>query len=412
MKFYNFGAMKRVAILFLLLFVGAFAQDTLRFLDYNLLHYGTGSPSVTQKNNYLKTIIGYIKPDIFGANEITNNAVYSQNILQNVLEVLDGQGSWGKAQYTNYAQTDLTNMLFFKTKYFGLKSQKTVTGFVRDMNIYNLYYHKPGYDSIFFTVVVVHLKAAQSGASERAQMAQALMDTLNNMNPKYLIVMGDLNLYTSSEQAFQTFTNYPNPSIRLRDPANRVGDWHNNPSFSDVHTQATRFNSLGDGGSTSGLDDRFDFILCNTNLFNTSNEMYVLPNTYTVVGQDGNHYDKGLLDPPTNTSVPGNVLNALYYNSDHLPVSLDIVFNPKSATTVVLTNDEPNIEYNSIVNDVLKITYKNSIKPFRVTIYDITGKEISEYFTKDIIDLGSLQEGLYFFRINDSNELYKFIKVQ
>ena len=47
---------------------------------------------------------------------------------------------------------------------------------------------------------------------------------------------------------------------RLFDPIDRIGNWHNNSSFSDVHTQSPRTAQFG-GGASGGMDDRFDFIL-------------------------------------------------------------------------------------------------------------------------------------------------------
>ena len=45
------------------------------------------------------------------------------------------------------------------------------------------------------------------------------------------------------------------------------------------------------------------------------------PGSYTTIGQDGNHYNQAI-NQGNNTSVPSNVLNALYQNSDHLPLSI------------------------------------------------------------------------------------------
>ncbi len=322
------------------LYTSVFSQDTLRVMQYNLLFYGSGSTPMATKNGYLRTITDYVSPSIFGANEIGNRDYYSDTLLHQVLWQLYGNNSWAKATYTNVSGGNLTNMIFYDTVYFGLKNQKVVvvpgaTGVDRDMNIYNMYYHKPGYDTIFFTIAVVHLKASNNSSSRtrRRNMAQALMDTLNIINPQYLIVMGDLNLYYQTEPALDVFLNYPpNPLIRLQDPPGRIGDWHLNSAYADVHTQSTRLSNIGDGGATGGMDDRFDFILCNGALFNASSSMRYLVNSYKVIGQDTNHYDVGLLDPPANTSVPSAVLNALYYNSDHLPVTSYFIFDPPPST--------------------------------------------------------------------------------
>src|SRR5262245_26313918 len=66
------------------------AQDTLKIMHYNLLHYGYPASdctpkSVSVKNGYLKTIINYALPDIFEVNELYDDVAYADNILNNVM---------------------------------------------------------------------------------------------------------------------------------------------------------------------------------------------------------------------------------------------------------------------------------------------------------------------------------------
>lgn len=49
-----------------------------------------------------------------------------------------------------------------------------------------------------------------------------------------------------------------------------------------------------------------------------------IPASFNVIGNDGNHRNLAITDPPINTSVPPDVLNALYYMSNHLPVSVKV----------------------------------------------------------------------------------------
>ena len=79
---------------------------------------------------------------------------------------------------------------------------------------------------------------------------------------------------------------------------------------------------MGDGGATGGLDDRFDLILCSYALTNSTALEYI-PSSYTVYGNDGNHYNKAITDSPV-YDPPGiadatDLLNA----SDHLPVYVE-----------------------------------------------------------------------------------------
>ena len=73
------------------------------------------------------------------------------------------------------------------------------------------------------------------------------------------------------------------------------------------------------------MDDRFDYILFSDSLMH-SNRTFVIKETYKVIGNDGNHYDKAINIAP-NTAVTQEIADALHDASDHLPVVVDIVFS-------------------------------------------------------------------------------------
>ncbi|MCD4723670.1 MAG: hypothetical protein K8R63_02420, partial [Bacteroidales bacterium] len=79
----------RIIYLFLFLFSLNFltAQDTLKVMHYNLLYYGqnTGFCNITNNNPdlkdaYLRTILGYVKPDIFTVNEMSYQSTYQNRV--------------------------------------------------------------------------------------------------------------------------------------------------------------------------------------------------------------------------------------------------------------------------------------------------------------------------------------------
>lgn len=173
----------------------------------------------------------------------------------------------------------------------------------------------------------MHLKAGSnsSDVTDRENMVNILMNYLNALNKSAnYIALGDLNLYSSSEGAFQKLINHPNPNIRFYDPVNKIGDWHENSLYAAYHTQSTR--TVDDGcASSGGLDDRFDFILTSLPVLAGTQKVKYIPGSYHILAQDGNHFNKSLLDAPTPPDVPTNVLNALYNNSDHLPVLIKVI---------------------------------------------------------------------------------------
>jgi len=50
-----------------------------------------------------------------------------------------------------------------------------------------------------------------------------------------------------------------------------------------------------------------------------------LANSYDAIGNDGNHFNSSLIASPVNSQYPDSVVKALYYMSDHLPVTLKTV---------------------------------------------------------------------------------------
>ena len=111
-----------------------------------------------------------------------------------------------------------------------------------------------------------------------------------------------------------------------------AGNWHASSSYSLLHTQSTRTAEFG-GGSTGGLDDRFDFILFTGDVNSGANKVQYVNNSCKAFGNDGNHLNDALIDPPVNPNVPDSVIQALYYMSDHLPVICDLTVAATIDTT-------------------------------------------------------------------------------
>lgn len=354
--------------------------DTIKIMGYNLLQYGNGGNPLSYKDPRLTTILQYVKPDIFGVNEIGNSPSYSQNILDNIL----GAG-WSKGTFSNTNNEIQTNMLFWKTAKFGLVSQTVVCHNLRDIIAFRLYYKdtiKAAHDTVFLTVIVGHLKASSSAQDEadRAAETWTVASYLNTLNKSdNYIYMGDMNVYSSNEQAYVNLVSNPNHKAKLNDPINRPGGWHSDPAFADIHTQATRTASLPDGGSTGGLDDRFDHILVSNYIMGDSDRVKYIPGTYKTVGQDGQHYNKALNAAPANTAVPANVVQALYEMSDHLPVTAGFRINPGGQSLGVVAAKQNSLgEKVSVVNPVageLELHFDPALIGRNITIqlYTVTG---------------------------------------
>lgn len=361
-------------------------KDTIRIMQYNLLNYGNAANPVSYKNIRLKTIVQYVNPDIFGANEIRNLSTLPQEITDSVL----GAG-WSHGTYMNTNNEVQVNMLFWKTAKFGLKSQVSISHQLRDIIAFNLYYKDTithPHDTVFLTVIVAHLRASNTSqdAASRAAETQTVVDYLDNLNKGgNYIFMGDMNLYTSNEDAYQNIVTNPNLKARLYDPINRPGDWSGDASFSDIHTQSTRSGSLSDGGASGGLDDRFDHQVVSGFIMNDSAGVKYIPGTYHTAGQDGQHFNKSVNASPVNAAVPANVAQALYEMSDHLPVYANYQITPgyqpasgSGIEQVLLTADA--VQVVNPVHDVLDIRWNNNLAGHKLhlQLFSLMGRPVFE----------------------------------
>jgi endonuclease/exonuclease/phosphatase family metal-dependent hydrolase len=332
--------MKMKTFFILLFFIIAIkaipANDTISVMQYNLLHFGNLTSYCNLSNNdpeekkaWLKTIFDHYLPDVLSVNEISPDQFYHDLILDQVINT-SGRDHYAGAYATNFAGSDIINMLYYNTQKVGLAGQDVVEHWLRDINVYKLYHQSAALqatgDTIFFYLFSAHFKAGTTAAdkTQRAAMAQAVLDYIANENiTAPCLMVGDLNLQNSSEPAWQALTGQSSSFSGFIDPAGQVGNWNKNPDFVTVHNQSTR--TIADGcGAIGGMDDRFDFILINDTLLSSTGKLRYIPQSFRTPGQDGLRLDGSLIDPP-NFSAPGAVIDAMYNFSDHLPVIIDLV---------------------------------------------------------------------------------------
>lgn len=414
--------MKKILFLTLLsIFTKLHAADTLRVMQYNILAYGnyttyctSSNNNINMKNAALRTITQYVKPDIFTVNEISQWQPFHQQILDSVLNI-NGVTKYKKVPYSNNAGSDIINMCYYNSEKLVYHSMIVPQSYIRDINIYRFYYKSTSLangDTAFISCILAHLKAGDATSDpqnpvDRDTMITRLMRYLNNVNKadNYMI-MGDFNVYTSSENCFQKLVNHPNLNIRFYDPINKLGNWNNNSSFAQYHTQSTHTSS--GCAASGGMDDRFDFILLSNMLLNGIGNYKYISNSYKALGNDGQHYNNAINASPQNNSVPANVLNAIYNNSDHLPIILDLLVN----TSVSVTENEIkspflNLFYQNPVKDNLELflALEKALK-IKIRIFDIQGKDLFDaaYMLQsgnNYLNIGTdfLKKGIYFMQI-------------
>ena len=385
------------------------AQDTVKITFYNLLNF----PAAQQDRiDTLKKVLDYIQPDIFVVNELTS--FNGAGLIKNNALNLGGVNRFSSAVFYDGPDTD--NMLFYDHDKFTLYSQHQIVTTLRDISEYVLYYNEPDLastqDTLFLYLYSLHLKAGSqtSNVNWRNQDAIILKTFLvNNNRNSRLIVGGDFNFYNHTESGCQEILY--GQGLYLKDPINRMGNWHTNVGYKNYHTQSTRSGTDGyAGGAHGGMDDRFDFIFISEDLMSGEDGVLYLENSYLAEGQDGNHFNQSVNDG-LNASVSQEIADALYYMSDHLPVSMSLVLG---GTVGINENHIENvgIKYDQSTKT---LSLENVNENGTFTIYNIEGAILKRASINGkspfTLELNDLQFGIYIANVVLDNVQinYKFV---
>src|SRR5262245_36851933 len=177
--------------------------SALRIVNYNI----TNHPSVilASRQPHFRTILGPLGADVVVTQEMQSQAGVD-SFRTNVLNVIE-PGQWLSLPFTNGNDTD--NGFFYKPAKVQLVSQRSFYVSVDVERLVNEYGFRPvGYaaDAAELRIYSLHLKASTGSANEAQRLREAtgLRDTLNALPPgTHAVVMGDYNVYMSSEGAYQ-----------------------------------------------------------------------------------------------------------------------------------------------------------------------------------------------------------------
>ncbi len=427
--------MKKFILLLATVFfiLNIYAQDTLTVVAYNLLNYGnytsyctTDNNNMATKTDYIKTIISYTKPDIFGASEIASDQDVTDYLLNNAF-ILNGFNNYKYSQIIHDQYSPISPQIFYNANKLGEKTYFVVSAYPRSIVIHKMYLKTKDLaqgDTIFIYVIVAHLKAGTTSEDsvDRANATANLMAYIQDHDIRNYILMGDFNTYSAYEGAYQNLVNPSNPDYKFYDPA-PAGDWHNNPNYAYYQTQSTNYYSDGckAGG---GLDDRFDFIMYSKPVTDQSLGILALTSTFKVIGQDGKHFNDAV-DYNGNNSVPANVLSALKNNSDHLPVLMKFLVKGTFAKLKTISSVPALFKVSNTIDNNLLITVNNNqillkANSISYAISTITGQKIysgqiplsPNQIHYRINYNNNLTPGIYIITLKAGNYLgaYKFVK--
>ncbi|WP_417859469.1 T9SS type A sorting domain-containing protein [Xanthomarina gelatinilytica] len=413
-----------ISMLCMMITHSLFSQENFKLMFYNLLNFPLET-NVPNRIDYLEQTLNTYKPDIFMVCELNN--VYGGNAILQVLQDRISE-DYRSAVFTSNTsddeignQNDLQNLIFYDNSKFILESQHIVQTLYRDFNHYKLKLNSVNQNSnpVYLNAIVCHLKASSGSNNEnlRLQMVQDLTQYLSTFpSDSYVMLAGDFNVYSASEPAFQELID-PNNNIVFVDPVDRMGSWHTNVDYVDVFTQSTRTQS-GLGGSTGGLDDRFDFILTSTNML-SNQDLYYVPNSYQAFGNNSNPncFNNEILDTAcAGTSFSLEVREALYYFSDHLPVVMELETNETLLSIPTYQTESFQIMGTNMVDTTLEVQIHNqSLSTNKLYIFNTLGQVVKSIplgtSNRLSIDVSGLKNGIYYIRMSNTNvQPLKFIK--
>ena len=364
-----------ISFLFFILQGNSFAQISVnypvKFLSWNILNFPNSNPTADSALRFpeYRKVMQYSNPDLVVTMENTS-ATGAGWFLSNVMN--SGQGHFAQGTYINGYDSD--NAIYYNDSLFEFISNVPIITALRDISHYTLKFIGTG-DTIH--IFAVHLKASQGFETNRRDEVLLLRDVTNAFpEGTNFLVAGDFNFYSSFEPGYAAllYDNGINDGNFI-DPINISGTW-NYSGYARHHTQSTRLYSVG-GGSTGGMNDRFDMILYSNGVA-LPDGVYYEPGTFNNIGNDGNHFDRAINNGP-NAAVPSNIAMALYNCSDHLPVEMILKFG----RTIGI--DELNTSVSSMEVFPNPVTERSVVRfnllkreELKLSISDMTGKLISE----------------------------------
>ncbi|MCQ2285413.1 MAG: T9SS type A sorting domain-containing protein [Bacteroidales bacterium] len=396
------------------------ATDTIKMMQYNLMYYTENAPdgcdnntnALSKKENCIKTIIQYVKPDVLCVNEIGKTDEYANRLLVNALNQDNIDYYAFCPTVSNNTGITIGNRLFYDTRKLVYENSYYFPTGLTYFNCYQFYCRSAELekgDTTRLTFIVTHLKSGsyEENQESRTMQVQTFLEQLKNSGRKEnFILSGDFNIGNASEYAFQLLID--NGDNDFYDPINQIGEWHDNSDYAMYHTQSTHSGyASGICFSGGGFDNRYDLILVSPDVYFGTNGVKSINSSYTTVGQDGKRLNKGLLHPANTSGIPENVLDALYNSSDHLPVTMEIEVDATAVGVKELSGKMKVNIVNPILDNKLEISlYNQTPTTHTLDVFTADGRQIT---TQTFQGIGQQHQeiafpyssGIYIIKITD-----------
>jgi len=383
----------------------SFAQiDTLHVLAYNVLYLGDTPPCQGPHNimeGYIESVIAYANPDIAGfvkADAIdaygTAPVGFADSILQTIFNAAY-PGRYAYCPYTNVSEANNITLLYYNQAKLGYAGILCTYSNITDFDTYKLYYKSDSlatnHDTVFVYVTLNHTNSGSS-SSDAATRGQQIAGEMAQIESYFtslpnMINMGDFNVHTSTEASYQTLVAPANLNYRFYDPPfypdgtySYPADWDATPTdYSSDLTVSTRTGSLPNtcSNDNGGGKSWYDHIFLSANIINNSDHLSYIPNSFKVIGNDGNRVGNPENGSPANTSAPADVINAIYQISEHYPITLNLLVNPSATSSIAnVQSVGENVTVVNPVNTQLMMQFTNDLagKTINMACMDILGR--------------------------------------
>ncbi len=316
-------------------------------MDHNVTNYSGGRVSDFQTAYFADFQGRHARPDVFVAEEIVNGSALS-TLLGAMNSASGSSGDYVAAPFV--AGPDTNSVMIYRSSRVVLDSYKIVSygGASPEPPRNTMRYdvHLSGYSGLKaqLSIYVVHLKAGttQTDMDRRLLECQRIRADAESLGGRPFLIAGDFNIHNSSETSYvELVGSQSNNAGRFFDPIDTPGNWYSNSSMKFVHTQDPT-------PGQAGMDDRYDFILLNSDLIDKDGFDYLGdatkpystttwndPNhSYRAWGNDGTCYNTSLT--VTNNQMVGStiaqaIINTTANQSGHIPVLLDLLVPPKAS---------------------------------------------------------------------------------
>jgi len=154
------------------------------------------------------------------------------------------------------------------------------------------------------------------------------------------------------------------------------------------------------------------------NIYGGRENIRYVGGSYNALGNDGNRFNKSI-NNPTNQAVSQEVANALFHNSDHIPVTMDLVVSLNEDVNELNSNElSYDIFPNPASSEINLRFYQNNSGRANILLFNTLGQVVfsenifvNDCLSEHVINVENLPKGFYFLKVTNADGLTNTIKI-